>query len=148
MGKQVKVINNIHGALGFYLNPTPESFRVLPKQGSFLKIDSEEIDYININQEIIQKGMLYIDDKDIRVSLGLETETGEKTNLNVLKHEEIVELVSGNYKKLEKALNEITEEAIILQFVEVARELKVDSKAKIDIIEKKAKVKIYSDEED
>jgi len=147
MGKQVKVINNIHSGLGFYLNPTPESFRLLPKQGSFLKIDEEEIDYIHINQEVIQKGMLWIDDKEVRVKLGLETETGEKTNSNVVRNEEIIELVQGNYKKLEKELNEITEKAIILQFVEVARELKLDSKAKIDIIEKKAKMKIYDDEE-
>ncbi|MGM7720498.1 hypothetical protein [Metabacillus sp. Hm71] len=147
MGKQVKVVNNIHSGLGFYLNPTPESFRLLPKQGSFLKIDEEEIDYIHINQEIIQKGMLWIDDKDVRVKLGLETETGEKTNLNVVRNEEIVELIQGNYKKLEKTLNEITEDAIVQQFVEVARELQVDSKAKIDIIEKKSKMKIYEDEE-
>ncbi len=147
MGKQVKVINNVHSGLGFYLNPTPESFRLLPKQGSFLKIDEEEIDYIHINQEVIQKGMLWIDDKDVRVKFGLETETGQKTNSNVVRHEEIVELVQGNYKKLEKALNEITEKTITLQFVEVARELKVDSKTKIDIIEKKSNMKIYEDEE-
>lgn len=147
MGKQVKVVNNIHSAVGFFLNPTPESFRVLPKQGSFLRIDEEEIDYIYINQEVIQKGILWIEDKEIRVKLGLETPEGEKTNLNVLRHDEIVELVQGNYKKLEKVLNEITEKTIILQFVEVARELKVDSKAKIDIIESKSKMKIYDDED-
>lgn len=147
MGKKVKVLNNIHGSLGFYLNPTPDSFRVLPKQGAFLNIDEEEIDYIYINQEIIQKGMLWIDDSEIRVRFGLEDAEGEKVNLNVLRHDEIVELVQGNYKKLEKALNDITEPTITMQFVEVARELKVDSKAKIDIIEKKSKMKIYEDEE-
>lgn len=144
---KVKVINNIHGGLGFYLNPTPESFRMLPKQGAFLNIEDEELDYIHINQEIVQKGMLWIDDKNTRIKYGLETSEGEKTNLNVVRHEEIVELVQGNYKKLEKALNEITEDTIVLQFVEVARELKVDSKAKIDIIEKKSKMKIYDDED-
>lgn len=146
MGKKIKVINNIHSGLGFYLNPTPESFRLLPKQGSFITLDEEEIDYIHINQEIIQKGMMWVDDKDARIKFGLETESGEKTNLNVVRHEEIIELVNGNYKKLEKALNEITEDAIILQFVEVARDLKIDSKAKIDIIEKKSKMSIYEDE--
>lgn len=147
MSKKVKVINNIHGGLGFNLNPTPDSFRVLPKQGAFLNIEEEEVDYIHINQEIIQKGMLWLDSKELRIKYGLETAEGEKTNLNVVRHEEIVELVSGNYKKLEKALNEVTEETIVLQFVEVARELKVDSKAKIDIIEKKSKMKIYDDED-
>jgi hypothetical protein len=145
--KKVKVINNINGALGFYLNPTPESFRVLVKQGAFLNIDEEEIDYININQEVIQKGMLWIEDKDTRVRLGLEEPTGEKTNANVLRHQEIVDLVNGNYRKLEKVLNDIDEPTIVLQFVEVARELKVDSKAKIDIIETKSKMKIYQDED-
>lgn len=147
MGKKVKVLNNIHGSLGFYLNPTPDSFRVLPKQGAFLTIDEEEINYININQEIIQKGMLWIEDKDLRVQLGLEKPDGTKSNQNVLRHQEIVDLVQGNYKKLEKALDEINENTIVLQFVEVARELKIDSKAKIDIIEKKSKMKIYEDEE-
>jgi hypothetical protein len=147
MSKKIKVVNNVHGALGFFLNPTPESLRVLPKQGAFLNIEEEEINYIHINQEIIQKGMLWIDDQEIRVQLGLETAKGEKTNLNVLRHEEIIELIEGNYKKLEKSLNNITEETIILQFVEVARELKTDSKAKIDIIEKKSKMKIYEETE-
>lgn len=147
MSKKVKIINNIQSAVGVYLNPTPESFRLLQKRGAFLNIEEEEIDYIHINQEVIQKGSIWIDDQEIRVRLGLETAEGEKANLNVVRHEEIVELIQGNYKKLEKALNEITEDTIILQFVEVARELQVDSKAKIDIIEKKAKIKIYEDEE-
>jgi hypothetical protein len=145
MGKKIKVINNVHSGLGFYLNPTPESFRLLPKQGAFLDINEDEVNYIHINQEIIQKGMLWIDDKDKRVELGLEETDGKKTNQNVIRHDEIVELVQGNYKKLEKALGEIDEQTIILQFVEVARELKIDSKAKIDLIEAKSKMKIYDD---
>lgn len=147
MDKKVKVINNIHGSLGFYLNPTPDSFRVLPKQGAFLTISDEEINYIHINQEIIQKGMLWIDDKTLRIQLGLEEEDGTKSNQNVLQHQEIIDLVNGNYKKLEKVLSEIDEPTIVLQFVEVARDLKIDSKSKIDIIEKKSKMKIYEDEE-
>lgn len=146
MTKTVKVINNIHSSVGFQLNPLPESIRILPKQGSFLNITEEEVDYININQAIIQKGIIWIDDKDVRVKLGLESETGEKTNSNVVRYDEIVELVQGNYKKLEKSLNEITEDAIVQQFVEIARELKIDSKAKIDIIQAKSKTKIYDEE--
>jgi hypothetical protein len=147
MGRKIKVVNNIHGGLGFYLNPTPESFRLLPRQGAFLDIEEDEVNYIHINQEIIQKGMLWIEDKEKRVELGLEQPDGTKTNQNVLRHDEIVELVQGNYKKLEKALGEIDEQTIVLQFVEVARELKVDSKAKIDLIEAKSKMKIYEDVE-
>lgn len=147
MSKKVKVVNNIHGSLGFHLNPTPDSFRVLPKQGAFLSIEDEEIDYININQQIIQKGMLWIEDQATRVRLGLEDEKGERSNQNILRHEEIVELVKGNYQVLKKALNEITEKTIIQQFVEVAREVGLDSKGKIDLIEEKAKTKIYSDED-
>lgn len=143
---KVKVINNIHGGLGFYLNPTPESFRLLPKQGAFLEITEEEIQYIHINQEIIQKGMLWLDSKEIRVSYGIENEDGTKENKNVLRHDEIVELVMGNYKKLEKVIDEITEATILSQFVEVARDLKIDSKSKIDIIEKATKAKIYEEE--
>lgn len=144
--RKIKVVNNIHGGLGFYLNPTPESFRLLPRQGAFLEIAEDEVSYIHINQEIIQKGMLWIEDRETRIKLGLEQEDGSKTNSNVLRHEEIVELVTGNYKKLEKVLSEIIEPTILLQFVEVAREQKIDSKVKIDLIEKATKSKIYEDE--
>ena len=144
--KKVKVINNVHSVVGFYLNPLPESFRVLPRQGAFLNLTEEELDYININQAIIQKGLIWIDDKELRVKYGLETPDGEKANANILQYEEIKELVNGNYKKLEKAIGEITENAILLQFVEAAREVNLDSKAKIDIIENKSKIKIYDDE--
>lgn len=143
---KVKVTNNIHGGLGFYLNPMPESFRLLPKQGSFLEITEEELQYIHINQEIIQKGMLWIEDKDTRVIFGLENEDGTKENQNVLQHNEIVDLINGHHKTLEKTLNEITEPTIITQFVEVARDLKIDSKAKIDMIEKASKMTIFEDD--
>ncbi|GAV11292.1 hypothetical protein [Paenibacillus sp. NAIST15-1] len=143
---KVKVINNIHSGVGFFLNPTPESFRLLSKQAAFMDITEEEIQYIYINQEIIQKGILWIDNKDIRVKYGIEKEDGTKENHNVLRHDEIVELIQGNYKKLEKVIQEITEPTILTQFVEVARELKVDSKAKIDIIEKATNARIFEDE--
>lgn len=144
---KIKVVNNIKGAVGFYLNPTPESFRVLNNQGLFLHIGEEELNYINVNQKIIQKGILWIDDKDIRIKLGLELEDGTKTNSNVLQYDEIVEMVKGNYKKLEKVLGEITEKTISQQFVEAARESGIDSRAKIDIIEKATGQRIYEDEE-
>jgi len=147
MSRKIKVINNIHGALGFNLNPTPESLRILKTQGSFIDIEEDEVRYIYINQEIIQRGILWIDDKDMRVELGLEKEDGNKTNVNILRHDEISDIIQGNYKKLEKILNDITELAIIQQFVEIARDLKIDSKAKIDIIEAKANMKIYEDTE-
>lgn len=145
MGRKIKVVNNIHGSLGFYLNPTPESFRVLKSQGLFYDIDEEEVRFIHVNQEIIQKGMLWIEDKEMRIEFGLEKADGTKQNQNILRHDEIVELVQGNFKRLEKVLNDITESSIILQFVEVARELKIDSKAKIDLIEAKSKMKIFED---
>lgn len=146
MSNKIKVINNIHSVLGFYLNPSPESFRSLPKQGAFMNVTEEELDYIYINQAIIQKGALWIDDKDTRIRLGLEDEKGVKANQNILRYDEILELVQGNYKKLEKVIGEITEESILQQFVEAAREVKLDSKAKIDIIEGRAKMPIYDEE--
>lgn len=146
MSKKVKVINNVHSVVGFYLNPLPESFRVLPKQGAFLQLTEEELDYIHINQSIIQKGLIWIDDVELRVKYGIENDKGEKENSNVLQYAEILELVKGNHKRLEKVMGEITEDAILQQFVEASRELKLDSKAKIDIIEAKAKIKIYDEE--
>lgn len=145
--KKIRVINNIDSALGFYLNANQESLKVLKKQGSFIDVYENELDYVFHEQEIIQKGMLWIEDKTLRIKYQLENEDGTKENQNVLKHDEIKVLIEGNYKKLEKVLNEITEPIIIQQFVEVARELKIDSKVKIDIIEKVSKMKIYEDED-
>ena len=147
MSRKIKVVNNVHGSLGFNLNPTPESLRVLRTQGAFLDIEEDEIRFIFINQEIIQKGILWIEDKEMRVELGLEKPNGVKQNQNILKHDEISEVIQGNYKRLEKILNEITEPNIVLQFVEIARDLKIDSKAKIDLIEARSKIKIFEDAE-
>lgn len=144
--KQVKVINNVHSIVGFYLNPLPQSFRSLPRQGAFISISEEELDYIFINQQIIQKGLIWIDDQETRIKYGLEEASGKKLNSNVLQYSEIIELVNGNYKKLEKSVNEITEKAILDQFVQAAREVNLDSKVKIDIIEAKTKVKIFDEE--
>lgn len=148
MSEKIKVTNNIKSILGFELNPTSEGFRVLPRQGAFLHITEDELNYIHINQSIIQKGMLWIDDKEQRVKLGLESDEGERASKNILQYEEIKELVEGHHATLRKSLSEIDEPTILLQFVEVARDLEIDSKAKINMIEKAAKVTIFEDEED
>jgi hypothetical protein len=140
-----KVINNFHGGLGFYKNASPQSYFLLKKQDLFTYLDEEEIDYISLNQTIIQRGMLWIDDKDMRIKYGIEKEDGNKVNFNVLKNDEIKNLIEGNYKKLEKVLNEISEQNTILQFVDIARELKIDSKTKIDLIEAKSKIKLFEE---
>lgn len=140
------VRSNVQGGLGFFLNPSPESFRLLPKHDTFLDITEDEVRYIHINQEIIQKGMLWVEDDTLRIEFGIDSVDGQRENMNAIKRSEIVELVSGNYKKLEKALQSIDEQSILTQFVEVARELKIDSKTKIDVIERAAKINIYEEE--
>jgi hypothetical protein len=143
--EKIKVINNTHGALGFTTNPTPQSLVVLKSHGLFWYLTEDEIRYVFLNQSIIQKGLLWIDDKDMRISLDLEQADGQKVNYNVMKNEEVVAFLSGNYKRLEKVLEEVTEQHTLKQFVENARIMKLDSKAKIDIIEKKANIKVYDD---
>jgi len=143
--EKIKVINNTHGSLGFTTNPTPQSLVVLKSHGLFWYLTEDEIRYIFLNQTIIQKGLLWIDDKDIRIDLGIEQADGQKINYNVMKNEEVVAFITGNYKRLEKVLDEVTEQHTLKQFVENARIMKLDSKTKIDIIEKKAKIKIFED---
>jgi hypothetical protein len=133
--------------LGFSLNPSPESFRLLKTSGAFIDIDEDEVRFIHVNQEVIQKGMLFVEDKDLRIEFGLEKPDGTKLNKNILTKDEIIKTIQGHHKTLEKFLNEIDEPSVIRQFVEIARELKIDSKAKIDLIEAKSKMKIYEDEE-
>ena len=145
MLEKIKVINNTHGSLGFTTNPTPQSLVVLKSHGLFWYLTEDEIRYIFLNQTIIQKGLLWIDDKDIRIDLGIEQADGQKINYNVMKNEEVVAFITGNYKRLEKVLDEVTEQHTLKQFVENARIMKLDSKTKIDIIEKKAKIKIFED---
>lgn len=145
MSKKIKIINNIKSIVSFNINPV-DGFRTLPRQGAFMNITEDELNYIYINQQIIQKGILWVDDKDMRVQLGLETEDGTKDNKNIIQHEDIVKLIEGHHKTLERNLKSITEPTILLQFVEIARELNIDSVAKIKMIEESAKVKIFEDE--
>lgn len=147
MSKKIKVINNIKGILGMDLNPTNEGYRALPRQGAFLNITEDELNYIHVNQEIIQKGMLWIEDKDHRVRLGIEDEEGKRESNNILKHDEIVELVKGNHLKLRSTLKDIDEQTILTQFVEVARDLEIDSVAKIKMIEEASNMTIFDDED-
>jgi len=142
---KIRVTNNFYGSLGFNRNASPESFFLLKKQGLYTDLTEDEIDYISLNQTIIQRGMLWLDNKDLRIKYGIEKPDGNKANFNVLKHDEIRELIEGNYKKLEKVINEITEQNTILQFVDIARELKIDSKVKIDLIEAKSKIKLFEE---
>lgn len=144
---KIKVVNNIKSALGFNLSPAGDAFRVLDKQGLFYHVTEDELNYIHINQEIIQKGMLWIDDKETRVKLGLEKEDGTKENKNIIQYNEIVKLVEGHHKTLESALDKIDEPTILEQFVEVARDLEIDSVAKIKMIEDKSDTEIFTDDE-
>lgn len=147
LSNKIKVINNVKSIVGFNIDPTGSGFRSLPKQGTFIFLTEEEINYIHVNQSIIQKGLVWIEDKDTRVKLGLEDEEGNRENSNIIQHKEIVELVEGHHKTLESALNKIDEPTILQQFVEVARDLKIDSISKIKAIEKASNMMIFPDEE-
>lgn len=147
MSNKIKLVNNIKSIVGFNVNPSGDGFRTLPKQGTFIYVTEDELNYIHINQSIIQKGILWIDNQDMRIKLGLEDESGDRHNKNILQYEDIVNLVKGHHMTLASALRNIDEQAILLQFVEVARDLKIDSMAKVKMIEEKSKVKVFDDED-
>lgn len=142
--EKVLLTSNFDGTVG--VTPAYSKFAKFAKKGVSIPFDKDEIRYIFRVQSVIQNGLVIVDDKDLRVEFGLETAKGEKQNMNVLTPEEIVKLINGSVKNLEKALKDITEEHTLRAIVETAREQKVDSKVKIDLIEKASKLEVFPTE--
>lgn len=94
----------------------------------------------------LSKGSLVVvEDKD-KEELNYTTDLEQLTN-NVHTREEIEKILTGNYKAMEKKLNEITSVDEKKFVLEVAKELKIDSSTKRAFIVKWAGIEGLSTDE-
>lgn len=86
----IKVINNMpNGGLGLDLANGKKI--ILPKPDSFANITRDDIWHIFNTCRTIQKGYLFIDDKEMRIDIGLED--GDGIEINAMSREDLKTIV-------------------------------------------------------
>lgn len=134
--KQIKVVSNMPaGALGISL--TNGKNHVLRKPDAFMNISEEDVWHIFNSCKTIQKGYLYIDDKAMRVELGLEDAEG--VDVNALSREELKDMLDTSspeeLKEIFQAdLSDGTREKIVILAREQFKANGMDAK-KLKVIE-------------
>jgi|GEM_PF-2777701 len=134
--KMIRVVNNMPtGSLGIVL--TDGKPIVLSKPGSYKEVSFDNVLNIYNSCKLIQKGHLYIDNKDVRIEFGLED--GDQVDINALSREELGELVKeSDAKHLETILaadtSDGTKEKIVLLAREQYKNESMDAK-KVKVIE-------------
>ncbi|EGL20047.1 MULTISPECIES: hypothetical protein [unclassified Paenibacillus] len=134
--KMIRVVNNMPtGSLGIVL--TDGKPIVLPKPGSYKEVSFDNVLNIYTSCKLIQKGHLYIDNKEVRIEFGLED--GDQVDINALSREELGELVKeSDAKHLETILaadtSDGTKEKIVLLAREQYKNESMDAK-KVKVIE-------------
>lgn len=134
--KSIKVVNNMpNGGLGIDLANGKK--KILPKPNSFTEITKEDIWHIYNICRTIQKGYLFIDDKEMRVELGLED--GDGIEINAMCREDLKSIVvdkplSELKEILESDLSDGTKEKIVVLAREVYNSDGMDAR-KVAVIE-------------
>lgn len=128
--RKVKVVNNMPaGALGIDL--VDGKTHVLRKPGAFKLISSEDVWHIFNSCKTIQKGHAYIDDKPMRIELGLEE--NDEIDVNALSKDDLKEMVdeadiSELKEILEADLSLGTKERIIVLARDIYKEKGMDAR--------------------
>ena len=113
---------------------------------SKLSVPRETFDWLAMSTTCLSKSSLVVvEDKD-KEELNYTTDLEQLTN-NVHTREEIEKILTGNYKAMEKKLNEITNVDEKKFVLEVAKELKIDSSTKRAFIVKWAGIEGLSTDE-
>lgn len=134
--KKIKVVNNMpKGSLGIKLSDG-KSY-VLSKPGAYHMCSKEDVWHIFNTCNTIQRGYAFIDDKAMRVELGLEESDG--IDINALSKKELTEIVEEYSDKEIKELfdadiSNVTIEKIVLIARELYKKGKMDAK-KMKVIE-------------
>lgn len=114
--------------------PNGDYFEWLPAREGFEdshEMTVRDVQWLHTRSATFKKGYLYIEDADLRKRLGLET---EKVKSYSLSREDIEKMLKGNMNQLKK-LNELKDNKnLILEVVEVAKELNITNSNKIDFL--------------
>ena len=154
--KQIKLINNMAaGAVG--LTMPDGKTNVLRQPGAYRMCSKEEVWHIFNSCKTIQRGHVFVDDKDFVNELnGLDVsiEDDNKLNLNTLSKDELKQVVKSNnvaeLKKLfaaDENLSDGTKEKIAIIAREEYKENGMDAK-KVKLIETLTGLAVMVDEEE
>lgn len=117
--KRYKVENKNRFAIGIQLqNPFREQ-NISP--GSFALLTIDEIAYVASVSKLFARGMLTVEDTEVREAIGL---VGE--NKNVISDKEIETLLKGNFATMKSKLSELTETHAKSRVVEIFKKIGAD----------------------
>lgn len=145
--RKIKVVNNMPaGALG--LDLSDGKTHVLRKPGAFKQISEDDVWHIFNACKTIQKGHAHIDDKQMRIELGLEEDDAidvnalSKDDLRVMVDEaDIVELK----EILDADISKGTKERIVVLARDIYKESGMDAK-KVKLLEAKTGMPVAEDD--
>ena len=99
------------------------------------EIPEEVIDRLMMESVCFREGELVIIEEDEKAKeLVSNIDDLEEYRNNTHSKEEVVKILEGNYKKMEAELNKITNKDEKKFIIDVAKEIKVDSNAKLTIL--------------
>lgn len=145
--KKIKLVNNMPvGALGIEL--TDGKNHVLRKPGAYKMVTPEDVWHIFNSCKTIQKGHAYIDDKNMRIELGLEED--DSIDVNALSRDDLKVIVEESdiqdlKEVLESDLSKGTKERIVILARDIYKESGMDAK-KLKLIEAETGLPIAEDD--
>lgn len=128
--KKVKVTNPYGSVVGLRLMDGVREVLVHPK--SFIKIDAEEIFYINNMSSIFSKRRLLVEDDEVNLELGLVPDASDVVGMT---DGEIESLLKGNIMTMKKQLSNITDKQVIGRVIEVSKKIEDLATGKLKIIQ-------------
>lgn len=128
--KKVKVTNPYGSVVGLRLMDGVREVLVHPK--SFIKIDAEEIFYINNMSSIFSKRRLLVEDDEVNLELGLVPDASDVVGMTDV---EIESLLKGNIMTMKKQLSNITDKQVIGRVIEVSKKIEDLATGKLKIIQ-------------
>ena len=134
--ERVKIISKIKGTVVIYDRDIPIR-REWTRKGQVQTIPMDIMQDLIYQEGVLslfEQGVLYIEDKDARVKLGLEVE-GEEPTIKMLTDTQMLGALYGKTEDLKKTLEELPK-AQIDELVGLAVEKEITDMAKVDVIEK------------
>ena len=113
----VKVINTLNHAVGVYI-PELNFKRTWAKRGAIIKIDKDKLEEMMYDpgfSYMLEQGVLYIEDMEVKKELGLEPETAvEPENIVILNEkEQRAYMIKLTQEEFEEKVSKLSHEQII-----------------------------------
>lgn len=114
--------------------PSGEYYEWLPAREDYEdshELTFREVSWLHTQTSTFREGYLFIDNEEVRKRFGLESEKQKVLNLS---RSEIETMLKGNMKALKKLEDVKDNKSLILDVVEVAKELKITNATKLEYL--------------